>query len=118
MADAPAETLIARVEQRRGDASDADRRVVKEQLGYDLGEIAWHHGRCLGLAVAHDSSARRLRLWPAASGWWNQDGGARELAGPQAVDGGVGVGEIEGGHVRPDGNARRDLEKLGSRPAA
>jgi uncharacterized protein len=39
--NAPAETLIARVEQRRGDASDADRRVVQEQLGYNLGEIAW-----------------------------------------------------------------------------
>jgi uncharacterized protein len=38
---APAETLIERVEQRRGDASDADRRVVKEQLSYDLGPIAW-----------------------------------------------------------------------------
>jgi predicted kinase len=39
--DAPADTLIERVDQRRGDASDADRRVVKEQLGYDLGPIAW-----------------------------------------------------------------------------
>ena len=39
--DAPAEKLIERVDQRRGDASDADRRVVKEQLGYDLGAIAW-----------------------------------------------------------------------------
>jgi aminoglycoside phosphotransferase family enzyme/predicted kinase len=38
---APAEVLIARVERRRGDASDADRRVVREQLGYDLGDIAW-----------------------------------------------------------------------------
>jgi uncharacterized protein len=38
---APAATLIARVETRRGDASDADRRVVREQLGYDLGNIAW-----------------------------------------------------------------------------
>ena len=38
---APAETLTARVEQRRGDASDANARVVKEQLDYDLGEIAW-----------------------------------------------------------------------------
>ncbi len=38
---APAETLIERVDKRRGDASDADRRVVKEQLGYDLGRIAW-----------------------------------------------------------------------------
>jgi len=40
--NAPPQTLVARVEQRRGDASDADRRVVKEQLGYDLGPIAWH----------------------------------------------------------------------------
>ncbi|MES1179921.1 MAG: AAA family ATPase, partial [Hyphomicrobium sp.] len=39
--DAPADAMIARVEQRRGDASDADRRVVKEQLGYELGPIAW-----------------------------------------------------------------------------
>ena len=38
---APAATLIARVETRRGDASDADRRVVREQLGYDLGNISW-----------------------------------------------------------------------------
>jgi predicted kinase len=38
---APAELLISRVEQRHGDASDADRRVVKEQLRYDLGGIAW-----------------------------------------------------------------------------
>ena len=38
---APVETLMVRVEQRHGDASDADRRVVKEQLGYDLGAIAW-----------------------------------------------------------------------------
>jgi aminoglycoside phosphotransferase family enzyme/predicted kinase len=38
---APATTLIARVETRRGDASDADRRVVREQLSYDLGNISW-----------------------------------------------------------------------------
>jgi uncharacterized protein len=38
---ASAQTLVDRVEHRHGDASDADRRVVKEQLGYDLGEIGW-----------------------------------------------------------------------------
>ena len=38
---APSDLLIARVERRRGDASDADRRVVREQLGYDLGNISW-----------------------------------------------------------------------------
>ena len=40
--NAPSDTLIARVEARHGDASDADRKVVREQLGYDLGGIAWH----------------------------------------------------------------------------
>jgi uncharacterized protein len=39
--DAPPKTLMDRVDARRGDASDADRRVVKEQLDYDLGPIAW-----------------------------------------------------------------------------
>jgi aminoglycoside phosphotransferase family enzyme/predicted kinase len=38
---APPALLIERVEKRHGDASDADRRVVKEQLSYDLGEIWW-----------------------------------------------------------------------------
>ena len=38
----PPETLIERVDSGRVDASDANRRVVKEQLGYDLGEITWH----------------------------------------------------------------------------
>ena len=38
---APDELLIERVEQRHGDASDADRRVVKEQLRYDLGDVTW-----------------------------------------------------------------------------
>jgi predicted kinase len=38
---APSDLLIARVARRRGDASDADRRVVRAQLGYDLGDIAW-----------------------------------------------------------------------------
>jgi aminoglycoside phosphotransferase family enzyme/cytidylate kinase len=38
---APAEVLVERVERRIGDASDADRRVVKEQLRYELGGITW-----------------------------------------------------------------------------
>jgi aminoglycoside phosphotransferase family enzyme/predicted kinase len=38
---APADVLIERVEQRYGDASDADRRVVREQLRYELGDIGW-----------------------------------------------------------------------------
>lgn len=35
------ETLFARVEQRRGDASDADRAVVAKQLSYDTGPVTW-----------------------------------------------------------------------------
>ena len=39
--EAPRETLLARVEERRGDASDATAEVVERQLGYELGEISW-----------------------------------------------------------------------------
>ena len=61
---APAETLIERVERRRGDASDADRRVVKEQLGYDLGEIAWRHVDASG-SPAHSLEEARQALLAA-----------------------------------------------------
>ncbi len=39
--DAPAETLIARVETRTNDASDAKAAIVRAQLGWDLGAIDW-----------------------------------------------------------------------------
>ena len=35
------DTLIARVDARRGDASDADAAVVRRQLAYETGEVAW-----------------------------------------------------------------------------
>ena len=35
------EVMAARIESRKGDASDADRRVLEEQLGRDPGQIAW-----------------------------------------------------------------------------
>jgi predicted kinase len=38
--DAP-EVLIARSEQRRLDASDADADVIRQQLAHDLGAMAW-----------------------------------------------------------------------------
>ena len=56
---APEDTLIARVEGRRGDASDADRRVVREQLGYDLGEIAWRQVDASGTLEHSLGEARR-----------------------------------------------------------
>lgn len=39
--EAPALTLERRVSERRGDASDADAAVVRQQLGYELGAIDW-----------------------------------------------------------------------------
>jgi uncharacterized protein len=58
--NAPSETLIARVERRRGDASDADRRVVREQLGYDLGNIAWHVVDASGTIAQSVEEAQRV----------------------------------------------------------
>lgn len=39
--EAPAETLVARVDARTGDASDADANVVRHQQTYDLGHLTW-----------------------------------------------------------------------------
>lgn len=39
--EAAPETLIARVDARRGDASDADAEVVRKQLARDFGAIDW-----------------------------------------------------------------------------
>lgn len=39
--DAPAAVLEARVAGRQGDASDATVDVLRQQLGYDLGELDW-----------------------------------------------------------------------------
>jgi aminoglycoside phosphotransferase family enzyme/predicted kinase len=40
--DAPESVLVARTEQRRGDASDADAAVVRQQKAQDTGPIHWH----------------------------------------------------------------------------
>jgi predicted kinase len=39
--DAPEAVLIARSEQRRLDASDADAAVIRQQLAQDVGAVAW-----------------------------------------------------------------------------
>ena len=39
--EAPATTLLARIESRSKDASDATKAVLSRQLAYDLGEIGW-----------------------------------------------------------------------------
>lgn len=40
--EAPREVLEARIQARRGDASDATVAVLHQQLAYDLGPIGWH----------------------------------------------------------------------------
>ncbi len=39
--DAPVETLVARVEAREHDASDAREAVVRQQANYALGALDW-----------------------------------------------------------------------------
>ncbi len=46
--DAPTALLLDRVAARTGDASDAMPAVVRKQLDYELGDIAW---RCLDAAA-------------------------------------------------------------------
>jgi aminoglycoside phosphotransferase family enzyme/predicted kinase len=46
--DAPAEVLRNRVENRRGDASDADAAVLERQLAIETGEIGWRRAHDAG----------------------------------------------------------------------
>lgn len=41
--DAPPQRMAQRLATRRGDASDAGLDVLAAQLGYDLGDLSWHH---------------------------------------------------------------------------
>jgi hypothetical protein len=62
---APEATLLQRVAGRSGDASDADATVVRRQLGYDLGEIAWDRLDASGGAKAVLGAAlARLEIDP------------------------------------------------------
>jgi aminoglycoside phosphotransferase family enzyme/predicted kinase len=44
----PAAQLEARIAARRGDASDATVEVLRRQLAYDLGSVAWHRIDAVG----------------------------------------------------------------------
>ncbi len=57
--EAPPEVLRARVGNRRGDASDADKRVVDMQLSYDTGEIAWPRLDAVGTPQTVTAAARK-----------------------------------------------------------
>ena len=57
--EAPRAVLEARVGNRHGDASDADKRVVEMQLAYDTGEIAWPKLDASGTPQAVIAAARK-----------------------------------------------------------
>jgi aminoglycoside phosphotransferase family enzyme/predicted kinase len=64
--EAPAQTMIARVEARHGDASDADANVVRTQLEREIGEMTWTRidagaDRSATLAAAAALLPRHLR---------------------------------------------------------
>ncbi len=62
--EAPAEVLIARLQARQGDASDADAAVLRQQLAYDLGPMDWTRidaGADAGAVVAQVQRVLGLR---------------------------------------------------------
>jgi len=56
--EAPVDVLTRRLDARRDDASDADTGVLRQQLGYDLGDIGWTTLVSGGDAAATLSAAR------------------------------------------------------------
>jgi predicted kinase len=55
---APDSVLLDRVARRRGDASDADRAVLEQQLKADLGAMNWREVDVSGDAGAAAAAAR------------------------------------------------------------
>jgi len=64
--DAPADLLAHRIEERVGDASDADVEVMRAQMRSDLGPINWHRIAAGGSVVDTVAAARAI-LPPAAT---------------------------------------------------
>ncbi|MGY8992209.1 MAG: AAA family ATPase, partial [Rhodospirillales bacterium] len=61
--EAPAPVLKTRVDARRSDASDADRTIVEQQMGYDLGGISWRRiDSGLSLAKTVKTATQELRF--------------------------------------------------------
>jgi len=58
--------MVARVGARSGDASDATAEVVREQLSYDLGEIAWTQLDVSGELTNSAAAAQRILSGPMA----------------------------------------------------
>lgn len=66
--EAPAEVLQSRVASRGQDASDATVDVLRRQLGYSLGDIAWHRVDASG-STERTLAAIRTRLALGAPGY-------------------------------------------------
>ena len=62
---APAQTLLARVRGRKGDASDADAAVLRAQLAVDPGPLAWAKVDASGKPEAVAAAARAVRAGSA-----------------------------------------------------
>jgi hypothetical protein len=58
--DAPRDTMMQRVGERQGDASDADRAVVAQQLTYDTGKITWRRVDTSGARACSLSNAEAV----------------------------------------------------------
>jgi len=57
---APEGEMINRVEARRGDASDANADIVRQQLDYDIGDLDWQTLDASGTADATCTAAAKL----------------------------------------------------------
>lgn len=59
------EVLMARLQARKGDASDADAAVLRQQLAYDLGPLDWTRIDAAGAPAEVTAQARRALGLPA-----------------------------------------------------
>lgn len=75
------ETLMARIDERQADASDATRDVVRRQLDYDLGRVTWTRIDAAG------------SLAETAAAAWERLGGPAPP--PNAGDGAAGAGRTD-----------------------
>jgi len=58
--EAPLETLVGRVQGRRGDPSDADAAVVRQQFADGVGDVAWHRVNADADPVTMTTEARSV----------------------------------------------------------
>ncbi len=64
--DCPEPVMAERIAARSGDASDATAEVLRQQLGYQLGEISWNRIEASSALAATAAAAERILAKPAA----------------------------------------------------